>query len=246
MTLQQTRTFRVLLMVLAVAGTAGAALAQSAQEIQRGVEQALRDEGDLRRIEVSVVGNEVTLAGPVPTFWAKSEALRLTFEVPGVDTVASELEIPAVEDDEDLAEDVARALRRYPFYTIWDLVDGIINEGAVTLTGRVTPERDKAGEIFERVAKIGGVQDVQSSIETLPPSQGDQRLRYDIGRRVFSSEHFQRFATMPNPPFHIIVHNGVVTLVGYVQGEIEKRELVRIVTQTQGVLRVEDQLVRLR
>lgn len=246
MTLQQTRIVRALLMVLAVAGTAAVAHAQSAQQIQRGVEEALRDEGDLRRIEVSVVGNEVTLAGRVPTFWAKSEALRLTFEVPGVGTVASELEIPAVEDDEDLAEDVAQALQRYPYYTIWDHIDGSINAGAVTLIGRVTPERDKAGEIFERVAKIRGVQDVQSSIETLTPSQGDQRLRSAIARRVFRSEHFQRFATMTNPPFHIVVDNGVVTVVGYVQGEIEKRELVRIVAQTQGVLRVEDQLVRLR
>ena len=110
----------------------------------------------------------------------------------------------------------------------------------------MTPERDKASEIFERVAKIRGVQDVQSSIKTLPPSQSDQRLRSNIARRVFRSSHFQRVAGMLNPPFHIIVHNSVVTLVGYVQGEIEQRELVRIVTQTQGVLRVENQLLRVR
>ena len=246
MTLQQRKYFSSLLLVLIATSTASVVHAQSPQQIQRGVEEVLRNEGDLRRIQVSVVGNEVILGGQVPTFWAKSEALRLTFLVPGVDTVASELEIPAAEDDAALAEDVAAALRRYAHYTIWDQIDGRINEGTVTLTGRVTPERDKAGEIFERVAKIRGVQDVQSSIETLPPSQSDQRLRSDIARRVFRNAHFQRFTSMLNPPFHIIVHNSVVTLVGYVQGEIERRELVRIVTQTQGVLRVENQLLRLR
>ena len=123
MTLQQMRTFRSLLLVLATTSTASVAHAQSPQQIQRGVEEALRNEGDLRRIQVSVVGNEVILGGQVPTFWAKSEALRLTFLVPGVDTIASELEIPAAEDDANLAEDVAAALQRYAHYTIWDQID---------------------------------------------------------------------------------------------------------------------------
>ena len=244
MTSQQIRIVGALLVVLVAA--AGAVIAQSAQKIQRGVDQILRDERDLRRIEVSVEGSEVTLAGRVETFWAKSEAIRLALDVPGVDTVASELEIPAVEDDQELADDVARALQRYPYFTIWDQIDGRINRGVVTLTGRVTPERNKAGEIFERVAKIRGVQDVQSSIETLPPSQSDERLRFAIARRLFSSGHFDRFASMTNPPFHIIVHNGVVTLVGFVQGEIEYLEMQWIVAQTQGVLRVENQLETLR
>ncbi|MEE8129974.1 MAG: BON domain-containing protein [Vicinamibacterales bacterium] len=47
---------------------------------------------------------------------------------------------------------------------------------------------------------------------------------------------------MPNPPFHIIVDNSVVTLVGYVQSAIELHEIQRIVAQTQGILRVENQL----
>ena len=51
---------------------------------------------------------------------------------------------------------------------------------------------------------------------------------------------------MPNPPFHIIVHNSIITLVGYVQGQIELIELQRIVAQTEGVLRVENRLERLR
>ncbi len=47
---------------------------------------------------------------------------------------------------------------------------------------------------------------------------------------------------MRNPPFHIIVNNSIVTLIGYVQGEVERIELQRIVAQTPGVLRVENQL----
>ena len=188
----------------------------------------------------------MTLSGRVPTFWVKDQAIKRTLAVEGVETVVSELEIPVVEDDNDVAQDVGRAIQRYPHYTIWDHIDGRINKGVVFLSGRVTPDRDKASDIFERVAKIKGVQDLQSEIRTLSPSRGDRELRQSIGYRVFSSAHFERFASMPNPPFHIIVDNSVVTLVGYVQSKIELLEIQRIVAQTQGILRVENQLQTVR
>ena len=116
----------------------------------------------------------------------------------------------------------------------------------VTLGGWVTPERDKARELFERIAKIRGVQDVQTSIEVLPTNQGDVNLRNTIGRRLSQSEHFERFRSAINTPFHIIVQNSVVTLVGYVQNRIQWIVMERIVAQTHGVLRVENQLQTLR
>ena len=219
---------------------------QSAGQIERAVRDALGRERDLRGIEISVQASEVTLSGRVQTFWAKDQAIKRTLAVEGVETVVSELEIPVVEDDNDLAQDVARAIQRYPHYTIWDHIDGSINKGVLLLSGRVTPDRDKANDIFERVAKVKGVQDVQSEIRTLSPSRGDRELRQTIGYRVFSSQHFERFASMPNPPFHIIVDNSVVTLVGYVQSAIELHEIQRIVAQTQGILRVENQLQTVR
>lgn len=219
---------------------------QAPQQLEREVYESLRGEGDLRRIEVSVQGSEATLSGRVPTFWAKDQAIKRALDVDGIEIVVSELEIPAVEDDSDLAQDVAKAVQRYLYYTIWDHVTGRVNGGRVSLSGRVTPERAKADEIFERVAKVRGVQDVQSDIMTLPPSQSDMNLRRAIARRVFSSIHFERLATMRNPPFHIVVHNSIITLVGYVQGQIELLELQRIVAQTQGVLRVENQLEKVR
>ena len=112
---------------------------QTASQIEREVRETLRDERDTRGIEFSVQASEVTLSGRVPTFWAKDQAIKRTLAVNGVETVVSELEIPAVEDDNDVAEDVAKAVQRYPHYTIWDYINGRINQGRVTLTGRVTP-----------------------------------------------------------------------------------------------------------
>ena len=227
---------------LVLAWAAGGAAAQTGPALARAVEDALDDERALRRLEVSVAGGEVTLSGSLRSFWEKNEALRITFDVAGVETVASEIEIPEVEDDQELADDVGREITRYPFYTMWDLIEGRVDDGVVRLRGAVTPVRDKAGELFERIAKVRGVQDIQMNIQPLSPSSGDARIRSIIGRQLARSTHFERFRTMRNPPFHIIVNNSIATLVGYVQGDIERLELQRIVAQTPGVLRVENRL----
>ena len=227
-------------LVLLWAGAARAAQTDAA--LARAVEDALDDERALRRLEVSAAGGEVTISGSLRNFWEKSEALRIAFDVEGVETVASEIEIPEAEDDQELANDVGREISRYPFYTIWDVIEGRVDNGVVRLRGLVTPLRDKAGELFERIAKLRGVQDIRMNIQPLSPSSGDERIRSIIARQLARSSHFERFRTMRNPPFHIIVNNSIATLVGYVPGQIERLELQRIVAQTPGVLRVNNQL----
>ena len=175
--------------------------------------EALRSERELRHLEVTVTGSEVTLSGELDTFWSKSEAIRRALEVDGVETTVSEIVLPAPESDEQLAEELIRAVQRYAHYTIVDYLDGRINAGNVTLMGRVTDERNKAREIFERVAKISGIQDVQSEILTIAPSSADDRLRRSLANRIFRTTHFQRFRPQSNPPFHIIVERSVALLV---------------------------------
>ena len=227
---------------LVLLGAGAAPAAQTDAALARAVEDALDDERALRRLEVSAAGGEVTLSGALRNFWEKSEALRIAFDVEGVETVASEIEIPEAEDDQELANDVGREISRYPFYTIWDVIEGRVDNGVVRLRGLVTPLRDKAGELFERIAKLRGVQDIRMNIQPLSPSSGDERIRSIIARQLARSSHFERFRTMRNPPFHIIVNNSIATLVGYVPGQIERLELQRIVAQTPGVLRVNNQL----
>lgn len=219
---------------------------QPRNTLAQAVEEALHGERRLRGLEVAVSGDQVTLTGEVETFWMKHQALQRTFDVPGVGTVVSEIVLPAPESDERLAEGVGRALRRYPAITVWDFVGAVVDRGVVTLSGWVTPERDKAGEIFERIARLRGVQDIRGSINPLPASLQDDRLRRAIGRRVFGSLSFMRFARMRPPPFRILVGNSTVTLAGYVQNDVERRELESMVADIQGVLRVSNQLGTLR
>ncbi len=224
---------------------AAPASAQPSEQLERAVRDELRRERGLRRLDVTTNGGEVTLAGGLDTFWLKSEAIRRALEVDGVETVVSEITLPDG-SDRGIIDDVSRAVLNYPYYTVFDYLDGRVENGVVTLIGRVTSERDKRAEVFERVAKVRGVQDVQNQIVAMSPSTADNRLRMNLAQQVFGSIHFQRFASYKNPPFRILVDRSVVTLVGYVQGEIERREMENIARQTFGVLRVHNQLQTMR
>ena len=223
------------------AGPAAGAGDQSAEQLKQAVERRLREGRTLHGLEVTVARNDVTLTGSVQSLWDKNEAQRRALDVRGVGNVVSAIDVLAGEDRR-IADEVGKAIDRYPFYTIWDEVGGRVDNGIVTLNGRVTPGRDKARELFERVAKVPGVQGVEMDIQVLSPSSGDARIRRLIARRLVSNSHFERFRTMRNPPFHIIVNHSIVTLIGYVQSEIERIEMQRVAAQTPGVLRVENQL----
>lgn len=222
------------------------AAAQDTAPVARAVEEALEDERELRDLEVSVTGTEVTLRGSLPHLFAKNQAIERALAVDGVETVAAEITLPEAESDQEIAEEIARVVNNYPHYTLWDNVTGRVDQGVVTLGGSVTPDRDKKGDLYADVARIQGVQDYVDTIEVQSTSAGDQRLRQAIARNLFRSEHFERFSTMRNPPFHIVVNRSTVTLVGFVPTQIEYREMERIIAQMGGVLRVDNQLEVLR
>jgi hyperosmotically inducible periplasmic protein len=110
---------------------------------------------------------------------------------------------------------------KYPHFTIFDNVNAQVNAGVVTLTGKVTmPYKQK--DIEQRVAKAPGVQQVNNQIEVLPVSQLDDRLRLGIARAIYSNPAFQVYGSMVNPPIHVIVDRGHVTLAGVVLNEADK------------------------
>ncbi len=231
------------LMALLAADTTDAR-ALSDDQIQSQIERRLSQNEALLHVTVSVQENVVSLSGRVPSLWAKEAAIEEARDVsPLRGVVTDALTIDSAESDTVLAQDVVEAIRDYEYYTVFDFVDGSINDGVVTLTGQVTATPDKKGNIGQRVARVRGVQELQNDLEILSPSRGDQALRRAIAYQVFTHSSFERFASMPNPPFHIIVNNSSVSLVGVVQSQIEKIEMETIARQTQGVLRVENRLV---
>ena len=96
-----------------------------------------------------------------------------------------------------------------------------INDGVVVLTGWVTMPY-KSNDIERRVSRVDGVTRVVNKIKELPVSQFDDDLRIRIARAIYSSPHFRGYGSMVNPPIHIIVEHGRVTLEGVVNNNVDR------------------------
>jgi len=136
--------------------------------------------------------------------------------------------------------DISTSVNHYSFFTIFDDVNASVEDGNVTLTGKVT-QPFKRDDIEKRVQKIDGVQHVTNRIEVLPVSIFDEQLRYRIARSIYGNSNFWNYAIMANPPIHIIVEHGHVTLTGVVQSNVD-RMLARSLATQFGAMSVKNEL----
>jgi osmotically-inducible protein OsmY len=139
-----------------------------------------------------------------------------------------------------ILNDVGHQVRQYTRFTIFDDVSASIDDGVVTLTGKVTAPFKK-DDIAARVARVPGVQTVRNEIGVLPVSPFDDNLRYRIARAIYGNSNFWQYAAMANPPIHIIVERGRVTLTGVVNSNVE-RMLARSLATTFGAFSVRNEL----
>lgn len=142
--------------------------------------------------------------------------------------------------DLQIFNDIARSVNRYNHFTIFDDVSATVSDGMVTLTGKVTMPY-KRDDIAKRVAKIDGVREVRNQIAVLPVSRFDDELRYRVAQSIYGNPNFWNYAIGPEPPIHIIVEYGRVTLTGVVRNELE-RLLARSLANTFGAVSVTNNL----
>lgn len=138
--------------------------------------------------------------------------------------------------DVRLAEDIGRSIISYTRLTIFDDINGTVENGMVVLTGKVTMPYKKT-DMEKRIAKIDGVRGVRNDISVLPVSRFDDELRYRVSRAIYGNPSFWNYAAMANPPIHIIVEGGHVTLAGVVNSNVE-RMLARSLATGLGELSV--------
>src|SRR5262245_29546399 len=125
-------------------------------------------------------------------------------------------------NDNQLAEKVAHAIRMYPRSDIFDWVEGTVHDGVVTLTGAVREPFHK-GDYGKIVAGIPGVKQVHNELRVLPLSAFDDQIRWAAASTIYRDPMFTAYAIQANPPIHIIVENGKVTLKGVVSTPMEKQ-----------------------
>ena len=127
----------------------------------------------------------------------------------------------AQSDNLQMFRSVQKQVLQYPYYSVFDSVSAQVNGGAITLVGKVTMPYKKS-DIEKRVAKIPGVSSVDDRIEVLPVSRFDDELRARIARAIYGNSMFYGYGSMVNPPIHVIVDRGHVTLEGVVNSEVDK------------------------
>lgn len=142
--------------------------------------------------------------------------------------------------DQRLADEISASIRNYAQFSIFDHVSGNVDQGVVVLTGKVTMPYKKT-DIENRVAKMDGVREMRSEITVLPVSPFDDSLRYRVSRAIYGNPSFWNYGAMANPPIHIIVENGRVTLTGFVNSNVE-RMMARSLATGLGELSVTNDL----
>jgi hyperosmotically inducible protein len=123
---------------------------------------------------------------------------------------------------ERLARQVRHELVMLPYYGVFDNLEFRI-EGVdtVVLSGEVTrPTLKSSAENVVR--QIEGVGKVVNSIEVLPLSPNDDRIRRAAFRAIYGHTALDRYGMQAVPPIHIIVENGNITLEGVVANETDK------------------------
>jgi hyperosmotically inducible protein len=146
----------------------------------------------------------------------------------------------AQREDLQIFNDLSRQVLRYSQFTIFDSVNAQVEDGVVTLSGRVTMPY-KRDDIAERIARVAGVRQVVNEITVLPVSQFDDELRLRIARAIYGNSNFWTYGAMVNPPIHIIVENGRVTLEGVVNSNVD-RMLARSIASSFGAFSVTNNL----
>jgi hyperosmotically inducible protein len=123
--------------------------------------------------------------------------------------------------DLQVFNEVAASVNRYTQFTIFDDVDIEVKNGIVTLRGDVTMPY-KRDDIHKRVADIAGVRQVLNNLRVLPVSASDDQLRNRVARAIYDNPNFWNYAIGPNPPIHIVVRYGHVTLTGVVNNDADR------------------------
>jgi hyperosmotically inducible protein len=142
--------------------------------------------------------------------------------------------------DLQIFRDISDAVHRYSQFSIFDGIEASVTQGHVVLDGWVTMPFKK-DDIDKRVRAIEGVLHVDNRIQVLPVSQFDDELRFRIARAIYGNSAFWNYAAMANPPIHIVVNRGRVTLQGVVQSNVE-RQLARSLATGFAAFEVTNQL----
>lgn len=122
----------------------------------------------------------------------------------------------------DLPNAIRHELVMLPYYNVFDSLSYRVDpDGHVTLYGEVTRPALKS-DAANVVKRLEGVTGITNDIDVLPLSPFDDRIRVAVARAIYGYGPLQRYGMGAQPPIHIIVKNGNVTLEGVVANDFDR------------------------
>ena len=161
---------------------------------------------------------------------------------------------------------VGRMLERLPYYGVFDYIVFRVDRGTVYLAGYSFEGRLKA-DAEMAVRRASGVVEVANTIEVLPTSQNDDRIRWATFYRIYTDDFLSRYAPggefgvlqelrderrfpgmqpVGRYPIRIIVKNGRTMLLGVVDSAADRQIAEVRAREVTGVFEVENGLTVVR
>jgi osmotically-inducible protein OsmY len=183
----------------------------------------------------------VKLGGTVELYAYKEQADDKAHHVKGVAGVDNEIQVggKSVSDAElqkQIGKKVAYDRIGWPDNAFNDIRVGVQN-GVVTLSGNASVPW-AAADAAAIARNTPGVKDVVDDIQVAPVSPMDDQTRIAVYRRVYGQPTLTKYAIDPAKPIRITVVNGVVTLSGVVDNQMDKDVAGLQANQVAGVFKV--------
>jgi hypothetical protein len=123
---------------------------------------------------------------------------------------------------DDVEWSIHEAIASLPTYGVFDTINFEVQGKTVTLSGLVVGEKVKH-RAERAISRLSSVERVINHIEVLPSSRRDDALRMNVYRAIYPKKDDPSRQT--DPPIHIIVKNGWVTLEGVVDSDADRGRL---------------------
>lgn len=195
-------------------------------EVTAGIQSRLYRAGIFKHGQVNAQVNDgvATLTGNVDSYGEKMRAERAARHQDGVRQVVNNINVNT--EDVGTEQIIGRARHEvltYPNYTIFDHITLSANGNQLTVAGEVTQPYKKS-TLGNILGSIKGVAGFQNNLKVLPTSGIDDQIRVATANRIYRDPIFVRYANQANPPIHIVVENGRVTLYGVVNSNLERQK----------------------
>ena len=173
------------------------------------------------QVTTTLENGVATLTGTVDNLGAKLDAEKAARKAEGVKQVVNNIQVRADDvSEKQIVEKARHEILMYYAYGIFDNINLAAQGDKLIVSGQVT-EPFKKSDIGNFLTRVRGVAEVENSLEVLPLSNFDDRLRFQVARAIYGDPFFVRYGARSLPPIHIVVKNGNVALEGAVATKLD-------------------------